>query len=292
MARNVMLDLDKGSAPVGHKRGEMIDIDQAVDREITRDGLVGLDKMTEASEGLNRLQKDAARVAPRDTTAPLGHPRKDRPLPGPDDTRTPLSSRQKKARSKARHQALATMPKSQIAAQQKITTDTHTWNTVNDALSDASGDVENLSEKDQQTARRVDRSIQQYEKLNDRGHRVYANVEMPAHINRSNIDTFLDNHVSSGDTVHFDRFTMGAHQLHEIEKPDPGGRTVAFEIHTRRGAYTGMSDGGDDTGHLLPRGMQFVIAGTHQATYTRPDGTTGTRRIIQLIDTTPDTTQE
>ena len=63
---------------------------------------------------------------------------------------------------------------------------------------------------------------------------------------------------------------------------------AVFEIQTRRGAYLGHSDSQDRTDHLLPRGMEFEVVGTHEATYRAPDATTGRRMVIQLRDVTPE----
>ena len=63
-------------------------------------------------------------------------------------------------------------------------------------------------------------------------------------------------------------------------------RVAVFEISTRRGQYVGQSDSLDNTAHLLPRGMRLQVVGTHEATYQAPDGTTGSRMVIQLRDIT------
>ena len=136
---------------------------------------------------------------------------------------------------------------------------------------------------------RVDRAIQAYERANDRGHLVYSNVKLPDAINHSNVSGFLGNNFKPGTIVSFDRYTAGAHNLHQIEPAhDAAQRTAVFEIKTRRGMYLGRSDGVDDTAHLLPRGIQLRVCSTHQATYQRPDGSTGTRQVIQLIDINDD----
>jgi hypothetical protein len=147
-------------------------------------------------------------------------------------------------------------------------------------------DAQVLEDDQRRQVQRVDRAIQTFERANDRGHVVYSNVEMPATMNTAHLQTFVRKHFAAGSTVHFDRFTMTTHTLHEAE-PRTGvqERTAVFEIQTRRGAYLGASDGRDDTAHLLPRGMRFTVAGAHPASYRRPDGTLGTRTVIQLIDT-------
>lgn len=260
-------------------------------RADTRAGLRDLDAMTEGLPGLNRQQKDRERLMPRATTAELAHPRMQRPLPAAAAVREPFSSRQKKARSKARLTVQDRMPDAQYEAQRRLTTDARRWSQLNDKLSDAIGDMQELSDVDQQSLRRVDRSIQAYEKVNDRGHVIYANVAMPQQINHSNLDGFVAHKFRTGDRLSFDRYTLGTHQLHETTSDaagDTAGRVAVFEIQTRRGAYLGHSDSRDDTAHLLPRGMHFEVLGTHQASYRTPDGETGTRVVVQLRDTTPE----
>lgn len=286
-----VLDADRGSAGLGAKVAEVLSVDAADQRTQTRAGLRELDAMTEGMGGLTRQQRDRERIAPRATTAPLAHPVMQRPLPGPQETRAPFSSRQKKARSKTRIAVQDEMPNTQYEAQARLVTDPARWRATNDALSAAAGDVQELPEAEQARLRRIDRSIQAYERGNDRGHVVYANVQMPPQINRSNLSRFLERNFAPGDEVAFDRYTVGTHQLHETTAhagEDTAGRVAVFEIQTRRGAYLGHSDSQDDTAHLLPRGMTFAVAGVHQATYAAPDGTTGTRMVVQLRDTTPE----
>lgn len=284
-----VVDADRGPSTTAAKFAQIVNPDTAAARGETRTGLRELDAMTESMPGLNRQQRDRERIMPRATTAELGHQRMQRPLPAPDQVRTPFSSRQKKARSKARLLTQESMPDAQYIAYRQLLTDPDRWRSMNDALSANTGDVQSLDERDQRELKRVDRAIQAYERNNDRGHVVYANVAMPSPINHSNIRQFVGRNFMPGDRVEFDRYTYGTHQLHETSRDaagDTAGRVAVFEIQTRRGTYVGHSDSQDDTAHLLPRGMQFEVLGSHQATYQAPDGSTGTRTVIQLRDTT------
>lgn len=286
-----VLDADRGSAGLSAKVAQVLSPEQAGQRAETRTGLRELDAMTEGMAGLTRQQRDRERISPRATTADLAHPRMQRPLPGPEQVRVPFSSRQKKARSKTRVAATESLPQAQYDAQRRLMTDPARWRATNDALSAGAGDVQDLPDVEQAQLRRIDRSIQAYERRSTRGHVVYANVRMPTQINHSNLQAFLSRNFSAGDEVTFDRYTVGTHQLHETSRhagQDTAGRVAVFEIQTRRGAYLGRSDSQDDTAHLLPRGMTFEVAGVHQATYQAPDGSTGTRMVVQLQDTTPE----
>lgn len=284
-----VLDADRGSGSVGTKVAKPVGLEEAEARGQDRAGLRELDAMTEGMSGLTRMAKDRERLTPRANTAELGHPRMRRQLPAPDQVRLPFSARQKNERSKDRVSTQAGMPKVQFQAQKQLVTDPGQWRTVNDRLSQEVGDVQALPEKDQEQVRRVDRAIRAYERRNDRGHVVYTNVQMPDHINHSNAQAYLDGIYEPGQVVEFDRYTAATHQLHETSGylVDRSGRVVVMEMETRRGAYLGQSDKKDNTGHLLPRGMRFEYVGVHEATYQAPDGTTGTRVVVQLRDVTP-----
>ena len=106
--------------------------------------------MTESMPGLRRQQRDRERISPRATTAELGHPRMQRPLPSADQERTPFSSRQKKARSKTRVSVQGNLPAAQYQAQRALMTSPRRWAELNDALSDNAGDVQALTDTDPQ----------------------------------------------------------------------------------------------------------------------------------------------
>lgn len=283
-----VLDADRGSSAVASSRlAEVINPDAHRVRVEDRAGARELDQAVESLPGLTRQQRDRERAMPRDTTAELGHPRMQRTLPAAGQVRAPLSSRQRKARSSAKRAVQDRLPDTQHAAVHELLGRAERWQAVNDALSEETGDAQALPDATRTHVQRVDRAIQAYERANDRGHVVYSNVRMPPSINRSNLEPFLANNFKRGQVLEFDRFTAGAHTLHELElSPDApdAQRTAVFEIQTRRGMYVGRSDSVDDTAHLLPRGLRLRVAGVHSATYRRPDGSTGQRQVIQLTD--------
>lgn len=130
--------------------------------------------------------------------------------------------------------------------------------------------------------------IQAYERANDRSHVLYANAEMPLYVNASNVAGYSRNHFPNGQEIAFDRYTLGTHAMHEIERTDPQNqRTIVLEISTRRGMYLGQSGHGSNTSHLMPRGLRLWVIGTGQVDYRRPDGTLGRRTIVQVTDTPP-----
>ena len=284
-----VVDADRGSSIAATKNAQLLDVNVHTARRDTRSGLRELDTMTEGMSGLTRLRKDRERLFPRGTTAALGDPRMRRRLPDSADVRAPLSARQRNARSKSRQQTQQTIPLVQLRAQRRLVTQPDTWRALNDQLSQQTSDLEALEEKDQELVRRVDRSIQAYERHHDRGHVLYSNVRMPSYINSQNLPGFLRHNFTPGSKLTFDRYTPATHQLHETAShvDDPDGRVTIFEMQTRRGAYLGQSDKRDNTQHLLPRGMDFEVLGVTEAPFRRPDGSAGKRMVVQLRDVTP-----
>lgn len=291
--RDLPLELDPdrhGTRALSTRRAALVPDQQMWDRADTRAGLRNLDDLTEGLPGLTRLQRDRERINPRNTVAPLQHPRMLRTLPDIDATRVPFSSRQKKSRSKTRRTVAGKLPGTAYEAQKQLLTEPSRWRHLNDALSTAVGDVQALEGQDQRMVRRVDRAIQAYEADNRRGHVVYTNVAMPHSVNHTSLRAFTERYFGPGDVIELDRYTVGSHQLHETTRYAGRAateRVAVFEIATRRGAYVGQSDSLDNTAHLLPRGLRLEVVGTHEGQWQAPDGTIGTRMIIQLRDITP-----
>lgn len=285
-----ILDADRGRSTVAQKTAMSVPMEVAIEREFERDGLRDLDARLERARELTRDERDRQRITPRATPAAIDHPVMERRLPDPGALRKPLSGRQQKARRKIARALLQQLPAAQHRALERILDeDAGEWEGINDSLSDAVGDVDALPEDDQRAARRIDRAIQACESRTGRGHVVYANVRMPPAINRTSLAAYVANQYQPGDEVIFDRYTGSAHSLHEVTPvDDPAGRVAVFEIQTRRGLYLGGSEGTDDTAHLLPRGMQFRVVGTSQATFQSRSGQRGSRIVIQLVDITPE----
>lgn len=288
-----VVDSDYGSGSVSAKQAAYMDKDAYEARGEERSGLRELDSMVESSAGLTRQQRDRERAMPRETNADLKHPAMERKLPEPGQVRKPLSSRQRKARSVAKRSTQDRWPKTQYEAVHRMVNDDGYWRQINDELSENTGDAQSLSDQQRAFVQRMDRAIQGYEANNDRGHVVYANVEMPTMINSSNLEGFVRNNYERGAVLEFDRYTGGAHTMHEVEpSQETAHRTAVFEIQTRRGLYLGRSDTTDDTTHVLPRGVRLEVVGAHWAAYERPDGSQGRRQVIQLVDHAEKTEKE
>lgn len=284
-SRRVDPDAHSGRNP-STKVGDRTTVDVLDARSAAREDLRDLDEMIQGSQGFTQSHKDAQVSYPRETTAPL-RPRTHRELPHSDETRVPISGRQRKARSKAKQQALARTPATERREAERLLTEDSQWRRINDQLSAVTGDVQHddVSEATRRTCRRVDRMIQRAERYNDRSHVVYTNEMLPA-IKPAGLGATAAKEFPVGEHVEFDRYTAAAHTMHEIEPEDRADeqRSVVFEISTRRGMYMGQSAGGQSTGHLLPRATRYEIAGSHTATYVSPDGVLKERVVVQLRD--------
>lgn len=290
-SRRIDPDAASGRTP-SVKVGDRTTVDVLDARSSARQGLRDLDGMIQGSSGFTQSHKDAQRSYPRETTAPL-RPRTHRDLPHPDETRVPISGRQRKARSKAKNQALARTPATERREAERLLTDPEQWRRVNDELSTVTGDVhhDDVSDATRRTCQRVDRMIQRAERYNDRSHVVYTNGMLPE-IKPAGLRATAAHEFPVGEHVEFDRYTAAAHTMHEIQPEDRADeeRSVVYEISTRRGMYMGHSAGGQSTGHLLPRATRYEIVGTHTATYVGPGGVLNERVVVQLRDI-PDHTE-
>lgn len=283
-------DVDRRAGPEPNTRQATVQDEATVqERALDRAGHRDLDATIEAARGMTRAGRDHARATPRERTAPLGDKRMARSLPAGGTRRVLMSTRQRSARSKTKHQVQDQLSGTQHRELSRLLMDDpNRWDAVNDQLSDAAGDVQQLPDDEIRSVQRIDRAIQAYETHNTRSHVVYTNVQAPGHVNASDLDRFARSQFPRGSEITFDRYTLGAHNMHETEVADRHNhRVIVFEIATRRGMYLGQSGSGHDTSHLLPRGMRLWVQTSTRATYQRPDGTTGRRTVVQLTDTPP-----
>lgn len=279
-----VVDIDRGSSDDGtlSKQGVRISEEAFADRAQERASARDLDT-TVVSGAANSRAADRDRAFPRAADEPLSNSRKARPLQHPGITRTPLSSRQRKERSAVKNRVIETAPKAQFNAVSGLLGErSEKWGRINDALSDNNGDAQLLSDADRQEVQRVDRFVQAYEQQSGREHRVYVPVALPG---RATSLREVGEQLPVRSLIETDRFTGGTHCLHELDSHH-SEHDVVLEVQTRRGAYVGQSDTGDDTRHLLPRGMRLREVGSRVVAYTRPDGSTGERIVIQARDLT------
>lgn len=284
-----VLDPDAGaSGSAARKLAEVVDADDFAERAQTRTGFRELDAAVEASE-LSRSARDAERAEPLAQVDEPGHPRMLRRLQGDGVLRRPLSSRQRKDRSRLKMQAQDAMTLTQHRAVTALATEEKTWDQLSDKLSDCAGDAQLLGDDARLAVQRIDRGIQHFEQGNRRGHVVYANLALPVDVlGTRRPEKWILDHLPA--EITFDRYTSTAHCLHEIEASQQS--TFALEIQTRRGMYLGRSDSRDDTRHLLPRGLRLHVRGWSHSPYERPDGSTAYRRVLQLIDVDDEPTEQ
>lgn len=263
----------------GMWRGEQEYISRAAERGSARD----LDAVVEGL-GLTRARRDLERAFPRSAVAPIPARRR-RGLPIPDQIRTPLSARQRNARSRAKRSAQDRLTRSGHREMSRLVSDSDRWTSTGRALTDVAGDAQHLDDAVRARVQRVDRAIRTAEQHNDREHIVYVAVQVPHHPGSSAPASVVPGSLREGAVIEFDRFTMTTHTVHQLESTMDEG-DVVLEIATSRGMYLGRSDKVDDTAHLLPRGLRFEVVSAGEGRFRRPDGTVGRRTVVQLVDVT------
>lgn len=264
------------------KGGDYREFSDAADRTAERAGARNLDTTVEALPALTRARRDLERAFPRSATGEVPVRRR-RELPIPDAIRVPISAWQRNARSRAKNTAQTQLPAIGYAAVRSLISDQLRWDDTGAALSAAVGDAQQLDDSTRKFVQRIDRAIRTAETGNDRSHVLYCAARLPHPVPDAAAD--LPTELHPGSAVVFDRFTLTAHDLHQLD-PHLGGDDVIFEIATARGMYLGRSDKIDDTTHLLPRALRFDVVSAGEGRYRRPDGTIGRRMIVQLRDTT------
>lgn len=297
---NTRLDADGSSSTrdLRTKVGTEVSEGAFNERAETRAGLRDLDTMIQGSSGFTQSHKDSQRSYPRETNADL-RPRMHRELPHPDEVRAPISARQRRERSKAKNAVYEKTPRTERRAVAEMLGDDSPggldrWADVNDSLSAAAGDLhdEDISDGTRRTCQRIDRTIQRYERMNERSHVVYANLSLPD-METAGLHATAKKKLAVGEVLEFDRYTAAAHSMHEIqpETRADAERQVVLEISTRRGMYLGRSTGSDDTSHLLPRATRYEIVGVHKAVCVAPSGELTERTVVQIRDL-PETEEE
>lgn len=271
-ARKSVLEVDRGGSSPGLIVAATTPLAEFGKREADRRGLAELDQLTEASTRLTRAQKDRERILPRPASQALNQATLAR-VPELDEIRTPVSGRQMKVRSKVSKATQAKWTGAQVREMDEVLGGP-AWGELTDQLSENVGDLDALSERDKRSVQRIDRAIRQYEEHNDRQHHVYANVQLPAGFDASELLEY--------EAVHLDRWAASAHNLHEVSGEWEGDSTHVLEITTRRGMYMGHSDGGRSTAHLLPRGMGFRVVEVYEARWRDRQGQEGRRKVLRL----------
>ncbi|MDD4866840.1 MAG: hypothetical protein PHQ28_06900 [Mycobacterium sp.] len=241
------------------------------------------DLARDEDRSLTRATRDRDRATPRDMSH-VESERLRREPPAEIAYRAPLSARQRKVRSALKNRVAAAAPRSQRKAVETLlaSPDVTSWERVNEGLHRAAGDVHGLAAKDRVMVQRVDRAIGSYEQLNDRDHTVYVGVRLPDDVPSVFDKRDLPAGLREGARIAFDQFTPATHCLHELPGHDDQ-RVVVLEITTSRGMYMGRAGTGDDTRHLLPRGMHLRLTRAAIVPYATGGGR-GERLVVQAED--------
>lgn len=241
------------------------------------------DLARDKNQSPTRAARDRDRATPRDRSHVESERLRREPLPE-IAYRAPISARQRKVRSALKNRVMAAAPQSQHRAVETLlaSPDPTAWRRVNDGLHRAAGNVHALTDKDRAMVQRLDRAIGSYEQLNDRDHTVYVGVRLPDNTPSVFDKRDLPAGLKVGSRIAFDQFTPATHNLHELPGHDDQ-RVVVLEITTSRGMYMGLSTSGDDTSHLLPRGMHLRLTRAAVVPYFTGSGL-GERLVVQAQD--------
>ena len=163
---------------------------------------------------------------------------------------------------------------------------------MNRELNGVVGMRSDLPPATQRRVREIDRSIQAFERTNEREHIVYTTLKAPKdHGNsrnalRNRLEEMTQNEEGSeNSTLTFDSYIPASHSIGTLkDSPD-----IVMEIRTKSGAYLGTSDTTPDASHLVGRGRVLRPVSVHEVSYVKPDNTRGTRTVVQMDDVTPET---
>ena len=163
---------------------------------------------------------------------------------------------------------------------------------LNEALRVAGGDPDGLPSNLRSRQEDIDRTIRTAETANTREHTVYVAADMsglPGDTPDEKIASARTLIEDSQGAYPVNGYMFGAHDMSEAVNEDNPSELV-MEVKTASGVYLGNSDGGiHNTTHLVGRNRYLKPVGIQEGVpYERPDGTRGTRTVIQMVDVTPD----
>lgn len=241
-------------------------------------------------QNMSQRTAEARSEVPRMRTDSI-NPRKSRRLPSPSAERQMLSSNMKKEYSKTKRGWIEQMPKSHYHAMKRTMSNRQMLEGINRELNGVVGMRSELPPATQRRVREIDRSIQAFEATNQREHIVYTTLKSPKdHGNSRNalrrrLEAMTENRDGEeNSTLTFDSYIPASHSIGTLkDSPD-----IVMEIRTKSGAYLGTSDTTPDASHLMGRGRVLRPVSVHEASFVKPDGTRGTRTVVQMDDVTPE----
>lgn len=284
MARKGTIDANVERAPEPHTRDtQYISVTSAVELEMVREE--ARNEAAALSEFLPERSADARREVPRTITDAI-NPRKARHLPSPTAVRPALSSNMKKDLNRKKVGWQGSMPRAHTDAMQKTVRNRDALAAINRELHGVVGYRSELPRAIGERVSRIDRAIQSYERQNDREHVVYTTLRAPHDhgSSRSALRERLQSMAQDPESkLTFDSYLPATHTLGQVND----SRDIVMEIRTRSGAYLGTSDTLPNADHIVGRGRVLHPVSVHEAPYVRPDGTQGTRWVVQMEDVTP-----
>lgn len=278
---NAPTPLESSHETQGEWLGEGVAAEAEADRTLNRTDAAALD------ESMTMQEADSRRETPRLRDDEV-RPRKLRKLPDADQERRMLSSNMKKDYSQTKRSWETKLPKTRRRALDSTMRDAASLEGLNRALRGSHGTKSELPSAVQRRADAVDRTIQDYERSNERQHVVYTTLRAPKdHGNSRN--AVMRQLSAMGDAedsrpLTFDGYVPATHSLGNIEND----KDIVLEMRTKSGAYLGTSDTTPNADHIVNRGRSFRVVGAQEVSYVKPDGSRGSRTVVQMDDVTDD----
>lgn len=257
-----------------------------MERQETRD--VAASTAAALQETMTEREAAARREVPR-TITDAANPRMNRSFAGESAERPMLSSNMQKSLNVAKRAWSNDLPKTRHASMTRTAGNQEMMEGVNSALRAQTGMRSKLTPALRRRVSELDRSIQDFERQNQRQHIVYATLRAPknhgnsrAAVNRS-LERLAESD-SDKATLTFDGYIPATHSLGNIND----GPDIVMEIRTRSGAYLGSSDTTPNSDHIVGRGRVLRPVSVQSVSYVKPDGSRGTRKVVQMDDVTPE----
>lgn len=269
------------------RRAEWSGVAEENEREGTRDEARATAEALD--ENLTMREADSRREVPRLRTD-AANPNMSRNLPSASATRGMLSSNRQKDYNKAKVAWAESMPKTRRDAIARTARNREQLEDLNRDLNSVTGMRSQLPAPTRRRAERLDAAISDFERTNQREHVVYSTLQAPydRQPSRDALRRRLTTMSEEGGSMTFDSYIPATHSLGNVQDSND----VVMEIKTRSGAYLGSSDTTPNSNHIVGRGRTLRPVGVHDVSYTQPDGSRGTRTVVQMEDVTQETRTE
>lgn len=234
-------------------------------------------------ETMTMREADSRRDVPRMRTDSL-NPNKSRAFPGRSAARSMLSSNRKKEYNRTKTGWQRSMPRTRYHASRQVLQDQEAFESINRSVASTVGVKSEMSPSVRRQVGRLDAAIQDYERHNERQHIVYSYAlpPQPTDTSRQAMVSRYREMIDNQEPVTFDRYIPADHSMGNLQDHP---NDVVYEFRTHSGAYLGSSDTTPNAEHLIGRGHSFMPTAIQEdVEYTKPDGSRGTRTVIQMDD--------